>query len=112
MGNWFATLKTLSSSKAGFLRVFSQRSEEGPPAPLSGKTFLRNELLMVAEKGVETSTERQRVQVEFSPEAFARLLEIKTMAGAQSYAEVIRDAIRLYDWFLRQKRDDYKFQLV
>jgi len=54
----------------------------------------------------------RRVQVEFSPDAFRRLLEIKGMAGAPSNAEVIRDAIRLYEWFLRQRRENYKFQLV
>lgn len=58
------------------------------------------------------ATQRQRVQLDFSPEAFDRLQEIKAMADAKTNSEVVRNAIRLYDWFLRQSREDYKFQLV
>jgi len=55
---------------------------------------------------------RQRVQLDFTPEAFERLQEIKEIADVKTNAEVVRNAIRLYDWFLQQKRADYKFQLV
>lgn len=60
---------------------------------------------------IEQNT-RQRVQLDFTPEAFNRLQEIKTMAEATTNAEVVRDAIRLYEWFLRQQRENYKLQLV
>lgn len=60
----------------------------------------------------EAETPRQRVQLDFTPEAFERLQEIKEMAEARTNAEVVRNAIRLYDWFLRQKLEEYKFQLV
>lgn len=55
---------------------------------------------------------RQRVQLDFTPEALERLREIKEMAEAKTNAEVVRNALRLYEWFLRQKRDNYKLQLV
>jgi hypothetical protein len=55
---------------------------------------------------------RQRVQLDFSPEALERLKAIKEMAGAKTNAEVVRNAIRLYEWFLRQMQENYKLQLV
>jgi len=55
---------------------------------------------------------RQRVQLDFTQEALERLREIKELAGVKTNAEVVRNAIRLYDWFLRQKKENYKFQLV
>lgn len=60
---------------------------------------------------IEQNT-RQRVQLDFTPEAFGRLQEIKTMADVKTNAEVVRNAIRLYEWFLRQQRENYRFQLV
>jgi len=55
---------------------------------------------------------RQRVQLDFTPEALERLREIKEMAEAKTNAEVVRNALRLYEWFLKQKRDNYTLQLV
>lgn len=55
---------------------------------------------------------RQRVQLDFTPEALERLRQIKEMADAKTNAEVVRNALRLYEWFLRQKQENYKFQLV
>lgn len=60
----------------------------------------------------ETVLDRQRVIVEFSPKAYAQLLGIKSLTGSSSNAEVIREAIRLYNWFLQQKHDNFKLQLV
>lgn len=56
--------------------------------------------------------ERQRVQLDFSPEAMERLQEIKKLADVKTNAEVVRNAIRLYDWYLRQKKENYKLLLV
>ena len=55
---------------------------------------------------------RQRVQLDFTPEALERLREIKELAGAKTNAEVVRNALRLYEWFLRQKKENYTIQLV
>lgn len=55
---------------------------------------------------------RHRVQLDFTEEGFNRLHEIKTLADARTNAEIVRNALRLYEWFLRQKKDDYRFQLV
>lgn len=55
---------------------------------------------------------RQRVQLDFSPVAFARLEEIRELAGAKTNSEVIRNSVRVYEWFLRQKNDGFKINLV
>jgi hypothetical protein len=56
-------------------------------------------------------TERQRIQLDFSPEAYKRLLELRTRSEARTNAEVVRNALRLYYWFLEQKENGYTFVL-
>jgi hypothetical protein len=80
--------------------------------------FLLHSLFMAPM--AETSTKlpetqepgRQRVQIDFTPEAAERLQQIKEMAEAKTNAEVVRNALRLYEWFLRQKKENYTFQLL
>lgn len=55
---------------------------------------------------------RRRVQIDFSPAAYARLDSIRERSDAQSNAETVRNALRLYDWFLRQRDDGYEVRLV
>ena len=61
---------------------------------------------------LETHTPRQRVQLEFTPEAFSRLRQIRDLANASTNAEVVRNALRVYEWFLTQRAEEYKLQLV
>jgi hypothetical protein len=55
---------------------------------------------------------RRRVQIDFSPAAYARLDSIRERSESQSNAETVRNALRLYDWFLRQRDDGYEVRLV
>jgi hypothetical protein len=55
---------------------------------------------------------RRRVQIDFSPAAYSRLDSIRERSDAQSNAETVRNALRLYDWFLRQREDGYEVRLV
>jgi hypothetical protein len=55
---------------------------------------------------------RRRVQIDFSPAAYARLDSIRERSEAQSNAETVRNALRLYDWFLRQREEGYEVRLV
>ena len=64
------------------------------------------------EKERKSAAKRQRIQLDFSAEAYERLLEIKERADASSNAEVVRNSLRVYEWFLEQKRNDYRIQLV
>lgn len=65
-----------------------------------------------AARRIDAAAGRQRLQLDFSAEAFARLQDIKELSDAKTNAEVVRNALRLYEWFLRQRRDDYQFHLV
>jgi hypothetical protein len=58
---------------------------------------------------VESKT--QRIQIEFSQEAANRLREAKQLAEATSNADVLRNAFRFYNWFLRQRQGGWELQL-
>ena len=60
----------------------------------------------------ESLTQRQRVQFDFSPEAYAGLREIRDLAGAKTNAEVVRNALRVYRWFLKHKLKNHRIQVV
>ena len=60
----------------------------------------------------EEGVKRHRVQLDFSPEAYERLNRIRTRSDAATNAEVVRNALRLYDWFLEQRSKDARFQIV
>lgn len=52
--------------------------------------------------------DRTRLQLEFTPSSMRRLEEIRQKSDARSNAEVVRAALRLYEWFLEQQRDNAK----
>lgn len=56
--------------------------------------------------------QRQRIQIDFSPTAMRVLAQIKMRSGASTNAEVVRNALRLYDWFLGQKLEGAKIHVV
>lgn len=72
----------------------------------------------MSRKGQDTSStgeacgSRHRLQLDFSPQAFERLQRIKALAEASTNAKLVRDALRLYEWFLDQRRDGWQIQLV
>lgn len=55
---------------------------------------------------------RHRIQFDFSEDAYSRIQKMKTKAGATSYAHVVRDALRVYEWYLEQKQAGCRFLLV
>ena len=57
----------------------------------------------VAEPAVGGKT---RVQFDFTPDALQRLDEIKEATGATTRAETIRNALRLYEWFVKEADPD------
>ena len=60
----------------------------------------------------ETVAKRRRLQLDFSPEAYERLHRIREMSDASTNAEIVRNALRLYDWFLEQKQSGARLQVV
>ena len=55
---------------------------------------------------------RHRLQIDFSPEAYERLMRIRERSEAATNAEVVRNALRLYDWFLDQRTRNSRLQMV
>jgi hypothetical protein len=49
---------------------------------------------------------KERVQLDFSPEALKRLEQLREKVGASTRAEVIRQALRLYEWFIEETDSD------
>ena len=43
---------------------------------------------------------KERLQFDFTPESLERLDRMKEQAQASTRAEVVRNALRLYEWFL------------
>jgi len=43
---------------------------------------------------------RRRVQIDLPAESFERLRTMKDKSGAKNLADVVRDALRLYEWYL------------
>lgn len=57
-------------------------------------------------------SDSKRIQFEFSAEMVHRLDDIKRRTGRSSYAEVVRDAIRLLEWWVTQDHAGYDTGLV
>lgn len=65
-----------------------------------------------SEVGSAKGKRRPRHQFETTIEERRRMDEIKLVVGVQSYAEVVRVAVRVLGWIIRQKEDGYSLQLV
>ena len=52
------------------------------------------------------TTTKQRVQFDFSPEALKRLETMQERLDAATKAEVVRNALKLYEWFITQIDQD------
>lgn len=48
------------------------------------------------------TTPKQRVQFDFSVEALKRLEEMQERLDASTKAEVVRNALKWYEWFIKQ----------
>jgi len=55
---------------------------------------------------------KYKISLEFTEPAFKRLDEINKLAGTTSNATTIRNALRVYDWFLQQKEKGNVVQVV
>lgn len=52
-----------------------------------------------------------RLQMDINPESKARLDKIKATAEATSYTEVIKNALRLYEFILDEDRNGTEFYI-
>ena len=53
-----------------------------------------------------TPKKKERVQLDFSQESLQRLDALKVLIGAGTRAETIRQALRLFDWFINETEPD------
>ena len=63
----------------------------------------------------KTSPRREKplkITLQFSPKAVKKFKAIKRRARLKSNAEVIKNGLRLYDWFLQTRRDGFKIHKV
>lgn len=54
----------------------------------------------------------KKVQVEFSDSAMERIKSIADATEAASNAEVVRNALQLFDWFIRKRLEGYAIHLI
>jgi hypothetical protein len=59
---------------------------------------------------VKTNT-KQRVQFDFSQEALKRLETMQEHLDASTKAEVVRNALKLYEWFITQIAPDSTIEI-
>jgi len=95
------------------IRYFAPPDEKDPEF-FCNTTTSKGSFMHTAMRNADVSPEtgRQRVQLEFTPEAIERLRQIKALANASTNAEVVKNALRVYEWFLNQRNNHYKLQLV
>lgn len=56
--------------------------------------------------------ENSRVQFDFAPEALQRLDDIKKKTGATTRAEVVRNALRVYEWLVSEVDPDSTIKVI
>jgi len=67
---------------------------------------------MASETKPTRKKEKERVQLDFSPESLERLDELKERTGATTRAETIRQALRLYEWFVDEVDPESTIQVI
>ncbi len=63
-------------------------------------------------QAAERPSERVRVQFDLSPKAKEALDEIRADSQATSNAEVVRNALRIFGWYVAQTKDGSRLQVV
>ncbi len=55
---------------------------------------------------------KERLQFDFTAESLERLDRMKEQAQASTRAEVVRNALKLYEWFLNDTEPDSTIQVL
>jgi hypothetical protein len=111
------TLATLNASSDGILREGERKKDwrsimiGKDDAPRAAST--ESNATGVSESRRERQAPPQRrVVIEFGPTVVPRLDEIRRMSDAKTNADLVSDALRLFDWFLHQRAEGWRLQLV
>ena len=72
------------------------------------------DVLEANQKGmsVMATQTRPRVQVDFTQESYQRLQHIREMAQLKTNVDTIRNALRLYAWYLEKRGEDFHLLLA
>lgn len=54
---------------------------------------------------------KQRIQFDFTPDSLKRLEELKRRTDAITKAEVVRNALKLYEWFVTEIDPDHIIEI-
>jgi hypothetical protein len=54
---------------------------------------------------------KTRVQLDFDDDSYGQLQRLKERSGSRTNAELIRDAMSLYDWVLSKRELGWHFQI-
>lgn len=54
---------------------------------------------------------KHRLQFDISPEALKELDQLREESGAATRAELLRNALRVYSWFLEHRREGFRLVL-
>jgi metal-responsive CopG/Arc/MetJ family transcriptional regulator len=58
------------------------------------------------------SDHSKRIQFEFPPDAVERLDRIKQETNSSSYAELVRNALRVYEWLIETQKKGFDIGVV
>jgi hypothetical protein len=58
------------------------------------------------------SDHSKRIQFEFPPDAAERLDRIKQETNSASYAELVRNALRVYEWLIETQKKGFEIGVV
>ncbi len=62
-----------------------------------------------AKRSADTKTKKNRVQLDFAPRSMERLNALKEKTEASSYAEVVKNALRLYEALIEETEGGKQF---
>ena len=62
-----------------------------------------------SEESARASVRKNRVQLDFAPRSMERLNALKAKTEAASYAEVVKNALRLYEALIEEAGDGKQF---
>jgi hypothetical protein len=64
------------------------------------------------EANIKTSESTpKKIQFEFSPDALKRLEHLKTQVDASTKAEVVRNALKIYEWLVTEIDPNYTLEI-
>lgn len=59
----------------------------------------------------KSDNSKQRIQFDFTTESMKRLEDLKEKTDATTKAEVVRNALKLYEWFVNQIDPNYVVEI-